>query len=106
MIEDRLRRTMRRSGDRSYCLWSADVWLDEEWERVLRATGATDRDIYQAFAEFQWRLIEEMRRTPPGSVDVPHRQSTDLALEQNRQITEMWLAVRRVAALVYGEKPG
>jgi hypothetical protein len=106
MIEDRLRRTIRWSGDRAFFRWSDYAWLDEDWERVLRATGASDREIHRAFAEFQWRLIEEVGCIPPGGAGPPGRKSIDLALERNRQITEMWLAMRRFAAMVYGDRTG
>lgn len=95
MVEDRLRQTIRQADHEAYFSWNGYTWLDEDWERVLRASGASDREVARAFAEFQWRLIERLKCHSAGRADLDLWLGTYLALEQDRQIAGMWKAMRR-----------
>jgi len=102
-VEDHLREALRPGGNMSgWRRWYSFEWLDDDWEPHLRSMGATDGEIEAAFALFQLRLIE--KTTCPS--DRPEEASDVMvqwALERHRQTTDMWQAMRRFAAIAYGD---
>jgi hypothetical protein len=96
-IEDHLHETLR------LCAYVRHFGeFDKEWEPHLRSMGATDEDVERAFAIFQRRMIEEMAFSMARQGDLAEL-ALKSALERHRQLTDMWKAMRRFAAITYGD---
>jgi hypothetical protein len=102
VVEDHLRETLRQKDGVDRWMWNSFEWLDDDWEPHLRSIGATDSEIQAVFALFQWRLIEETT-CPSDRGESPTDVMVRLALERHQQTTDMWKAMRRFAAITYGD---
>jgi hypothetical protein len=101
-VESRLARLRKNHPDVSVLIWGDDKLYDDEWESHLRSLGATSTEVWNALALLQWRLVAETTATPlptpPKDLDVLPLY----ARERNRQLTDMWEAMRNVSELTYG----